>query len=57
MHLPKAAKKHGLDFTYYAMPHTNITNKLLAGVVTHVVAALAEHKPTRMIDEVDSHVS
>lgn len=49
--------KHGRDFTHYAMRHTNITNRLMAGVDSHVVAALAGHKSTRMIDEVYSHVA
>ncbi|EMI19562.1 phage integrase family protein [Rhodopirellula maiorica SM1] len=50
-------EKHGRDFTHYAMRHTNITKKLMAGVDSHVVAKLAGHSSTRMIDEVYSHVA
>ncbi|MEM8665871.1 MAG: site-specific integrase [Planctomycetota bacterium] len=49
--------KYGKDFTHYSIRHTSITRSLKAGVDSHVVAKLAGHSSTRMIDEVYSHVA
>lgn len=49
--------RYGKEFTHYALRHSYITRKLKAGVDSHVVATLAGHKNTRMIDQVYSHVS
>ncbi len=50
-------KKLGKCYTQYAFRHTWITRKLLAGVDSHVVATLAGHADTKMIDEVYSHIA
>lgn len=49
--------KLGKRYTHYALRHTFITRKLVAGVDSHVVAALAGHRDTKMIDSVYSHVA
>lgn len=50
-------KKLGKRYNQYALRHTWITRKLLAGVDSHVVATLAGHTDTKMIDVVYSHVA
>lgn len=50
-------KKTGKRFFQYMFRHTWITQKLIAGVDSHVVAALAGHRDTKMIDRVYSHVA
>lgn len=50
-------KRTGKRFFQYMFRHTWITEKLKAGVDSHVVAALAGHRDTKMIDRVYSHVS
>ncbi len=50
-------KKIGRRIRCYDFRHGWITRKLLAGVDSHVVAALAGHRDTRMIDRVYSHVA
>ncbi len=50
-------KKIGRRIQHYAMRHSFVTRKLLAGVDSHVVAALAGHKDSSMIDRVYSHVA
>ncbi len=49
--------KLGKRYTQYAFRHTWVTRKLLAGVDSHVVATLAGHADTKMIDEVYSHIA
>jgi integrase len=51
------AKAYGVRFHHYALRHTFITRKLVAGVDSHIVAALSGHKDTGMIDRVYSHVA
>jgi len=50
-------KKLGKRYTHYSLRHSFITRKLVAGVDSHVVAALAGHRDTKMIDSVYSHVA
>lgn len=50
-------EKIGKRFRQYDFRHGFITRKLLAGVDSHVVASLAGHTNTRMIDQVYSHVA
>lgn len=50
-------KKIGRRLFHYALRHSFITRKLLAGVDSHVVASLAGHRDTGMIDRVYSHVA
>ncbi|HVX13863.1 MAG TPA: tyrosine-type recombinase/integrase [Pirellulales bacterium] len=50
-------KKLGKRFNQYALRHTWITQKLVNGVDSHVVAALAGHGDTKMIDRVYSKVA
>ena len=47
----------GRRVTHYSLRHGFITRKLIAGVDSHVVAALAGHKDTKMIDSVYSHIA
>lgn len=47
----------GRRVTHYSLRHSFVTRKLLAGVDSHVVAGLAGHKDTKMIDAVYSHVA
>lgn len=49
--------KIGKRFRQYDFRHGFITRKLLAGVDSHVVASLAGHSNTSMIDKVYSHVA
>jgi len=50
-------EKLGRRYTQYAFRHTWITRKLLAGVDSHLVASLAGHVSSQMIDTVYSHVA
>jgi integrase len=50
-------EKLGKRYRQYDFRHSFITRKLLAGVDSHVVAALAGHKDTRMIDSTYSHIA
>jgi len=50
-------KKTGKSFFQYMFRHTWITDKLKSGVDSHIVAALAGHRDTKMIDRVYSHVA
>lgn len=50
-------EKVGKRFSQYVFRHTWITRKLLAGVDSHVVAALSGHSDSSMIDRVYSHVA
>ena len=47
----------GKRYHQYSLRHTWITRKLVAGVDSHVVATLAGHADTKMLDKVYSHVS
>lgn len=49
--------KLGRRYNQYAFRHTFITRKLIAGVDSHVVAALSGHSSSEMIDKVYSHVA
>jgi integrase len=49
--------KLGKRYWQYLFRHAWITRKLKAGVDSHVVAALAGHSDTKIIDRVYSHVS
>jgi integrase len=44
------ARKYGKRFNHYAFRRTFITEKIIAGVDSHVVARLAGHQSTAMID-------
>ena len=48
--------KIGRRLTQYAFRHTWITDKLTAGVDSHIVAKLAGHSSTRELDRTYSHV-
>lgn len=48
--------KVGKRFTQYTFRHTWITDKLTAGVDSHIVAKLAGHSSTRELDRTYSHV-
>jgi integrase len=50
-------KKIGRRYRQYDFRHSFITRKLLAGVDSHIVAALAGHKDTKMIDSTYSHIA
>lgn len=50
-------QKTGKHYFHYAMRHTQITRSLAAGVDSHVVARLAGHQNTAMLDRVYSHVA
>ncbi len=50
-------KALGRRFRQYDWRHTWITRKLLAGVDSHIVAKLAGHTDSRMLDTVYSHVA
>jgi integrase len=50
-------KKIGRRLTQYAFRHTWITEKLAAGVDSHIVAKLAGHSSTRELDRTYSHVA
>lgn len=47
----------GRRVTHYSLRHSFVTRKLVAGVDSHIVAALAGHRDTSMIDKVYSHVA
>ncbi len=47
----------GRRITHYSLRHSFVTRKLIAGVDSHVVAALAGHQDTKMIDRVYSHIA
>ncbi len=47
----RSEKKMGKRFRHYDLRRTFITGKIVAGVDSHVVAALAGHKSTAMIDK------
>lgn len=47
----------GRRITHYALRHSFVTRKLLAGVDSHVVASLVGHRDTKMIDSTYSHVA
>ncbi|MFL6545383.1 MAG: tyrosine-type recombinase/integrase [Candidatus Udaeobacter sp.] len=47
----------GRRVTHYSLRHSFVTRKLIAGVDSHVVAALAGHQDTKMIDRVYSHIA
>lgn len=51
------ARQYGKRFRHYSLRHSFVTRKLVAGVDSHVVAALAGHRDTKMIDTVYSHVA
>jgi integrase len=51
------AKRYGARFHHFELRHAFVTRKLVAGVDSHVVAALAGHRDTGMIDKVYSHVA
>lgn len=51
------ARRYGKRFRHYALRHSFVTRKLVAGVDSHIVAALAGHTDTSMIDRVYSHVA
>jgi integrase len=48
--IARQARKHGRRFNHYAFRRTFITRKIIAGVDSHVVAKLAGHESTAMID-------
>jgi integrase len=50
-------RKLGKRVRLYDMRHSWITNGLRAGVDSHIVAGLAGHSDTSMIDSVYSHVA
>lgn len=50
-------KKLGIRYRQYDLRHTFITRKLIAGVDSHVVAKLAGHQNTAMLDRTYSHVA
>ena len=47
----------GRRINHYSLRHSFITRKLLAGVDSHVVAALSGHRDTKMIDSTYSHIA
>jgi integrase len=49
--------KVGKRYCQYMFRHTWITRKLIAGVDSHVVAKLAGHTDTKMLDRVYSHIA
>jgi integrase len=49
--------KLGKRFHQYMFRHTFISRKLIAGVDSHIVATLAGHSDTSMVDRVYSHVA
>ena len=53
----KLEAKLGKRYRHYDFRHGFITRKLLAGVDSHVVASLAGHSDSKMIDRVYSHVA
>jgi site-specific recombinase XerD len=57
MLVAREAKQYAKRHRQYDLRHTFVTRKLKAGVDSHVVAALAGHKDTKMIDKVYSHVA
>ena len=50
-------EKLGKRYCQYDLRHSFVTRKLLAGVDSHLVAKLAGHRDSRMIDTVYSHVA
>ena len=50
-------EKLGRRYFQYMFRHTWITKKLRSGVDSHIVAALAGHSDTKMLDKVYSHVA
>lgn len=53
----KLEEKTGKRYHHYALRHSFITRKLVAGVDSHVVATLAGHRDTSMIDRTYSHIA
>ena len=53
----KLEDKVGKRYRQYDLRHTWITRQLVAGVDSHIVATLAGHADTKMIDDVYSHVA
>lgn len=51
------ARQYGKRFNHYAFRRTFITRKIIAGVDSHVVAKLAGHQSTHMIDKHYSQVA
>ena len=49
--------KVGKRFTHYMLRHTFVTRKLASGVDSHVVAKLAGHQNTAMLDKHYSHIA
>ena len=47
----------GRRVRHYDLRHAFVTRKLVSGVDSHVVAKLAGHRDSRMIDTVYSHVA
>ena len=50
------AREYGLRFHHYALRHSRVTDWLISGVDSHVVAKLSGHHDTKMLDKVYSHV-
>jgi integrase len=50
-------EKLGRRYRQYDFRHTWISKKLVAGVDSHVVAKLAGHSDTKMLDKIYSHVA
>src|SRR5262249_42579166 len=49
-------EKIGRRLSHYALRHSRLTDWLVSGVDSHVVAKLSGHKDTKMLDQVYSHV-
>lgn len=47
----------GKRINHYALRHSFVTRKLLAGVDSHIVASLAGHRDTKQLDQTYSHVA
>jgi integrase len=55
--IAQQARQYGKRFNHYAFRRTFITRKIIAGVDSHVVAKLAGHQSTAMIDKHYSQVA
>jgi integrase len=55
--IARQARAYGKRFNHYAFRRTFITRKIIAGVDSHVVAKLAGHQSTAMIDRHYSQVA
>jgi integrase len=55
--IAQQAQQYGKRFNHYAFRRTFITRKIIAGVDSHVVAKLAGHQSTAMIDKHYSQVA